>query len=105
MPTCIVCIALKESRYVALDSAMHATIHCLVCFRGDTIEAQAFAILQFVDSSINFFKGDGQVKLRKHRMLGNFIKDGEVDRMVINEHVLKVIKRSSRRADWGLECR
>jgi hypothetical protein len=76
MPTCIVCIAFEEGRYVAMDSAMCATIHCLVCLKGDTIKAQAFAILQFVDSSLNFFKGDGQVKLREHGMLENFIEDG-----------------------------
>ncbi len=58
--------------------------------QGDTIEAQAVAILQLVDSSINFFKGDGQVKLREHGTLGNFIKDGEVNRTVIVEHALKV---------------
>jgi hypothetical protein len=73
-----------------MDSATHATIHCLVCFRGDAIEAWAFTILQFVDSSINFFKGAGQVKLRKHRSLGKFIKDDEVNRTVIVEHTIKV---------------
>jgi hypothetical protein len=90
MPAYIIRIALKEGRYILMDYAMRATIHCLVCFRGDAIEAWAFTILQFVDSSIDFFKGDGQVKLRKHRLLGNFIEDGEVDRTVIVEHTIEV---------------
>ena len=59
MPDWIVHITLKEGRYVAMDSAMHMVIYCFVCFRGDAIEAWAFAILKFVDGSINFVKGDG----------------------------------------------
>jgi hypothetical protein len=69
MPTCIVHIALEEGCYVAMDSAMRATIHSLVCFRGDAIEAWAVSIFQFVDSSVNFFKEAGQVKLREHGTL------------------------------------
>jgi hypothetical protein len=60
MPAWIVYIALKEGRYIVMDSATRTAIHCFViCFRGDAIEAWAFAILQFVDGSVNFVKGDG----------------------------------------------
>ncbi len=55
----IIYIALKKIRYVAMDSAVRTAIHCFVCFRGDTIEVWAFAILQYVDGSINFVKEDG----------------------------------------------
>jgi hypothetical protein len=59
MPAWIIYIALKKKRYVAMDSVACTAIHCFVCFRGDAIEAWAFAILQFVDGSVNFVKGDG----------------------------------------------
>jgi len=90
MPSVVVGVAFEEGRNIFMDTSSGLHIHRLVCFGGDAIQTRAFSIFQFVDGSVNFFKGDRGVNLVKSWALGDVIKDGRVNWAVVVENSFKV---------------
>ncbi len=67
----------------------------LVGFRGNAIQARTFSVLQLVDGSINFGKGDGGVNVVKDGALRDIVEDGRVNRVVVVEDAVKVRSKDS----------
>ena len=73
-----------------MDSPSGRNIHRFVRFWWDPIQTWTFAVFQFIDGSINFGEGDGGVNFVKDWTLGNFIKNGRVNRAMVVENSLEV---------------
>ena len=65
-------------------------VHRLVCLWWDPIQTWAFAVLQFIDGSVDFLKGNGGVDVVEDWSLEDFVKNARVDGAVIVEYSLKV---------------
>ena len=90
MPSFIVSITFEKGSNIFVNPLSDCNVHRLVCLWWDPIQAWTFAILQFVDGSIDFVKGDGGVDFVKNWTLGDFIKNGRINRTVVVENSLKV---------------
>ena len=56
----------------------------------DPIKTWTFAVFQFIDGSIDFIKCDGGVNFVKDWTLGDFIKNGRINRSMVVEDLLEV---------------
>ncbi len=54
-----------------------------------------FSVLQLVNDSINFGKGDGGVNVAKDGMLRDIVKDGRVNGAVVVEDAIEVRSKDS----------
>jgi hypothetical protein len=90
MPAIVVGVSLKKGSNVFMDLLPGFSIHCFVGFRGDSIQAGTFSVLQLINCSINFFESDGRVNVMEGLALGDTVEYVSVDRAMIIEDTVKV---------------
>ena len=78
-----------------MDELSSLTVHHSVGFKGNAIQARTFTVLQLVDGSINFSKGDGGVNVVKDGVLRDIVEVGRVSGAVVVEDAIEVRSKDS----------
>ncbi len=95
MPAVVVSVTFKKGRDISMDELSSLTVHHSVGFKGNAIQARTFTVLQLVDGSINFSKGDGGVNVVEDGALRDIVEDGRVNGAVVVEDVVEVRSKDS----------
>ena len=90
MPAVVVGITFRKGSDMSMDKLSSLSVHCFVGFRGNAIQARTFSVLQLVDVSINFSKGDGGVDVVEDGVLRDIFENGSVNGSVIVEDAVEV---------------